>query len=245
MTTVRNAVRDVARNTGRDAGAGVGEAKDAFFANVVLLLHLDGADAQTTTVDSSNSAHAIVLSNAAELDTANALFGPTALLCPASIDFASAASNPDFQYGTGDFTIEISADGGTWAAGVHIIYEQRLFNAEVAPVIYHDGLNLVYFTSNAVRISAAGVLANNTYAKIAVSRVAGVTRMFLNGVQVGANFADNNDYIQRHVVLGQTGEDLASNTFGFSGHIDEVRVTKGVGRYAANYIAPTAPFPNS
>lgn len=72
-----------------------------------------------------------------------------------------------------------------------------------------------------------------------------MSRFFVDGVQVGSNLTDANDYgVSADPVIGQVG-DLRTYVPGyFKGSIDEVRVTKGVGRYTGNFALPTAPFPN-
>jgi hypothetical protein len=77
----------------------------------------------------------------------------------------------------------------------------------------------------------------------------GTTRMFLNGTQIGVDRADNNTYhagsapfgiaSSWDVVSGVPTLDAASV---FVGYVDEVRLTKGVARYTADFPVPTAQF---
>jgi hypothetical protein len=45
------------------------------------------------------------------------------------------------------------------------------------------------------------------------------------------------------LIIGRDKADRQEDCF--DGHIDEVRITKGVARYTANFTPPTAAFPNS
>lgn len=71
-----------------------------------LLLHFDGADAESSTVDSSRSVHAVTLYGNAQLDTAQKKFGESSLLLDGIADYLSIADSDDFYFGTGDFTID-------------------------------------------------------------------------------------------------------------------------------------------
>jgi hypothetical protein len=64
--------------------------------------------------------------------------------------------------------------------------------------------------------------------------------MFLNGVQAGSTYSDSNNYAQTALVFGCRTD----GSFDFGGYIDEIRVTKGVARYTADFTAPSSPFPN-
>lgn len=82
----------------------------------------------------------------------------------------------------------------------------------------------------------------NTWAHVALSRVSGTTRLYVDGVEKGS-WADSTNYLTAPLRIGRsafasaTGED-------FSGQIDEFRVTKGIGRYSANFAVPASAYPN-
>lgn len=84
---------------------------------------------------------------------------------------------------------------------------------------------------------------------VAVSRTAGVLRVFVDGVQLGLPIADANTYFAgsaRTSVLGQANNSpVAVNNTRLTGWSDEFRLTKGVGRYTANFAPPVAAFPRN
>ena len=88
------------------------------------------------------------------------------------------------------------------------------------------------------------------YYEIAISRVSGVTYLFINGQMQGAGVADTNDYhnstspLWLGALLSGTGS-LALNGVDPKFTVDEFRFTVGTGRYAANYAPHTAAWPRS
>ncbi len=79
-----------------------------------------------------------------------------------------------------------------------------------------------------------------TWTHIAFSRNSGTNRLFVNGTSVATN---TNSWTQTFtstnvLLIGQTiGQDRP-----FDGYIDELRITRGVARYTANFTAPTSTF---
>ncbi|MCQ1766118.1 LamG domain-containing protein [Neorhizobium galegae] len=148
----------------------------------------------------------------------------------------------DFVLGTGDFDM----DG--WAyrtvAGVaHYIFDFRTVATSVCPLVYVNASNvLIYYVSAGNRITGTTVVPLNTWFHWRVARQAGVTKMFLNGVQEGANYVDANSY-----VVHANGPALGGGfdgTFSWNGYLDEVRISKGIARNFENFTPPTAPYGN-
>lgn len=74
-------------------------------ANTKLLLHCDGVDASTTVTDSSPSARTLTVSSA-QITTAESVFGGASLKFTTTSGYLLAQNSADFNFGTGDFTIE-------------------------------------------------------------------------------------------------------------------------------------------
>ena len=88
------------------------------------------------------------------------------------------------------------------------------------------------------------------YYEIAISRVSGVTYLFINGQMQGVGVADTNDYHNSTSPLWLGAQLRGTGSSVLSGvdpkfTVDEFRFTVGTGRYAANYAPHTAAWPRS
>ena len=174
----------------------------------------------------------------AKLSTAQKKFGTASLSLDGTGDHATVSSQPDFGFGTGDFTLEfwIYRNNNTLTEG---FLDFKTSNPQVTPNIYAVGTTLYYFTDGSVRIAGTAALPlASTWYHVAVSRVSGNTKMFVNGAQVGSTYVDANDYITTSLVIGNN----YLYTAGTNGYIDEIRITKGLGRYSSGFTAPTSAF---
>lgn len=215
---------------------------DPYWAYVVSLLHFDGADASTSIIDQKSKIWTAYAS--AQLDTAQARFGPSSLLVGgASTSRITTPSDADFAYGTNDFTIETWLRLTSVAASFQMIYDGRILaNTVPRPTVYLSGSTLNYYANGASRISG-GTVSTGAWHHIAISRVSGTTRMFLDGSQVGSSFADSINYEAHQVTIGNAGHTPYDAPI--MGWLDDLRLTNGVGRYSSGFTPPPAPFPNS
>lgn len=206
---------------------------DPFYANVVSLLHFDGADGSTTFTDEKGVVW--TASGNAQIDTSESKFGGSSLLLDGVNDMITAVSSAIWGFGTADWTVECFMrrvnSGG-------VIWDNRLAGGQPM-VAFTDASGFICFYDGSTK-TGTGVVAANTWHHVAWCRVASTLRMFVDGVQAFSSAYANNMDASRPMRIGQ---DIANNA-DFQGWIDEWRVTKGVGRYTGAFTPPTAAFPN-
>lgn len=76
--------------------------------SVSLHLHCDGTNASTTITDSSSLAHVMTAANGAQITTSDSVFGGASLSLVGTNRTITAPSNAAFDFGSGDFTIELN-----------------------------------------------------------------------------------------------------------------------------------------
>jgi hypothetical protein len=229
--------------TGFGVIAGASGATDPYFANVSLLLHCDGADTSTTFTDNSTTVQTVTPNGNVQIDTAQSQFGGASALFDGTGDYLSLDGSAEFAFGTGDFTIEFWVRFAT-VIGFKIIYDSRVSGINGAnPTIYTSGATLIYFTNGGDRITSGSSLSVDTWYHVAVARSGTDTKMFVDGTQVGSTYTDSTDYENAagRPFIGEASSGGAAH----NGWMDEIRVTKGVARYTANFTAPTAAFPDA
>lgn len=226
-------------------GAG-GGATDPYYSSVSLLLHMDGSNGSTTFTDNSPSPKTVAANNGAQISTSVIKYGTGSVTLNGGGENLSVVSNAVFGYGTGDFTIEfwVYNVGGS---GARTIISNLTSTSSTNPHLYYDGsLQIYYYTAGANRITSSATSANTWY-HVALCRASGSTRLFINGSQSGSTYSDSNDYgATAPLGIGtywNGGAPVSSSTL--AGYIDDVRITKGVARYTANFTPPAAAFPNS
>ena len=127
-----------------------------------------------------------------------------------------------------------------------------LFTIAEQPATLSSLMPLIYFRtiSQAMTFHAGGVNlilgtttpAINTWHHVAVARSGTSTKLFLNGVQEGATFTgDTNNYIvgASRPMIGAGGP---AGGLELNGWIDELRVSKGIARWTANFTPPDRPM---
>lgn len=231
------------------AAGGGGGGTDPHWPNVVSLLHFGGADGSTTFADEV-SGMTWTRTAGAEIDTAQSKFGGSSGYFPRVVSSGygriDSITNAALAFGTGDFTIEGWQRLDDGVSGYRVLFDSRPTGTNGQYVTLHISNQIVQlWVNNSAQISSGNVInRSGTWQHWALSRVSGVSRLFIDGVQAGSSYSDSNNYAGTRYRYGNTSAaDNFDNIHG--GWLDECRITKGVGRYSSNFTPPTAPFPNS
>ncbi len=204
---------------------------DPFFNNVTFLLLLNGPS--VPTVDSSGNAVAIT-NTGVSMSSVQTRYGSYSGQFNGSTSYLTTPGSSAINLGTGDFTLEAwvfpTANGG--ASGTVIIGGGTNGYLSVSAGAYTVGLN---GPSGAV-CTTVSTLTPNAWNHVAAVRQGGFSQVFINGVS-SASAANAGNYGSVAVTVGGV-----SGIAYFTGYITQVRVTKGVARYTANFSVPVQAF---
>ena len=151
----------------------------------------------------------------------------------------------NYNFGTGDFTIEcwlyqtafnldtvITASYTTWATSVNFYFGTRAGTPNI----------LIFRGGNTTPISLNGNtgITASTWTHVAVSRASGVTRMFVGGVVQTATHTGSVNVGAAVQSMGIGAANIGNEPI--TGYIDDLRITKGVARYTANFTPSATAF---
>jgi len=230
---------------------------DPNFANVSLLLH-GNADGSGNILDSSPSPKTISKFGQAASATppsypnSNSTFG-NAIAFDGNGDYLSTPTGTSFVFGTDDFTIEfwawksangvnsfdivVSSDATTGATSGQALngFALELSSAR-GMVVYANNIALVSYNFNPN---------DSQWRHCAVSRSENQLRLFTDGVLRTTVTNTTNFLANSNIRIGSGANLSGAAAFWFNGYIDDLRITKGIARYTANFTPPTAPFPDA
>lgn len=178
----------------------------------------------------------------AQVSTSVTKFGTGSMKFDGSGDSLLGVASPSFAFGTGDYTVEY------WVYPASFSNQPTMFDTRPASSSvngYADffsttGLFKLYIGNTNIYTSST-TISTNTWTHIAVSRSGTSLRVFINGVQDGSTVTNSTNMTDTQCRVGNNINGSAS----LNGYIDDLRVTKGVARYTANFTPPSAPYPNS
>ena len=180
----------------------------------------------------------VVVHGNAKLSTAEKKFGTASLVLDGVGSYITISSQPDFEYGTGDFTFEFFWRPTALGTG-QVLLDCRTAATDTALYLEMNASgNIRLFVSGAYRITSSVACTAGTFNHIALFRVGGVTKLAVNGTLTPTTWSDSTNYPARPVRMGASWTSGALST----GYIDEVRVVKGVAKYTTSVTVPTAPL---
>ena len=208
---------------------------DLYRSQVSLLLHGDGANGSTTITDSSPTPKAVTAVGNAQISTAQSKFGGSSISVGTTTSdrliFASAG-NIDFEF-PDDFTWEAWIYPNASTCGVYL---NSLSVATSFRVFVNGGVLSANIAEGVAR--SFGNITIGQWQHIAIVRSSASVVGYVDGLS-GTSYSHPG-------TITNGGNAQISNIGGlaFNGFIDDLRITKGVARYTANFTPPTAPFPD-
>ncbi|NBU93073.1 MAG: LamG domain-containing protein [Actinobacteria bacterium] len=204
--------------------------------NTSLLLNFTNAGIIDNTAKND-----LVTVGGAQISTAQSKFGGASMYFDGTGDWLTAPSGPITSL-EGDFTVEgwvyLSSTAAAWpvftvgdssgASGI------ELYRAT------SNGKWRVY-QSNTARIDSSTSTSTGSWVHLAVVRSSGSVKLYVDGVNEGSAWSTTQSFSGAVYVGAEFNS--GSVTVSANGYIDDLRITKGIARYTANFTPPTAAFP--
>lgn len=217
---------------------------DPHFDKVSLLLHMDGADGSTTFTDSSAAPKTLTTYGSARISTAQSRFGGASARFDGGT-YISCADSDAFNFAGVPWTIEFFV---YWQGSSADVMSRRNSAAVYAPweikiapggVIYLLASNAGVNTWAVLHQFQGVALTADTFCHVALSGASGSISCYINGIKATNSATGEFAGVSSQPLYIGRGGDGA-----LAGHLDEIRITKGVARYTENFPPPTKPFLN-
>jgi hypothetical protein len=212
-------------------------------ANTRLLLNF----ANAAIYDASTQNNVTTVADA-KTDTTIKQWLPSSMKFDGTGDYLAIPVSTSFAFGTGDLTMECwfyhSAAQGT-AANIICVTNGSAFG-----IVIHNNLtsypNIVTFWCDTYGqgpfITGTTSLVIGNWYHFALTRSGGIWRMYINGIQQGSNYTNAASPDRDASYNLRIGGDNINATRALNGYIQDLRITRGVARYTANFSVPTSAF---
>ena len=183
----------------------------------------------------------------AQISTAQSKWGGGSIAFDGTGDYllAPVDANQNYNFGTGDFTVECwfyaNSLSSTSYAGLMGCNNANVDGNTSAWAAYVRSNGIFFYGSTGTLTGVAGTVNTGVWNHYAVTRSGNTLRLFLNGTQTTS--ATVTGSYTNSTVGFRVGDEPDSSNPAFNGYIDDLRITKGVARYTANFTPPSAPFP--
>jgi len=219
---------------------------DPYFADITLLLRMNGANGSTTFTDLSGTPKAVVAVGNAQVSTAQSKWYGSSGLFDGGGDRLTI-SDAAMAVGSGNFTIEAWVYHLSLPGGINTLWSHRPNTSSIGgALLTHTNGGLALYIANSTASSwqvlnfGVGLtLTANEWQHIALVRDGNTIRTFVNGtagstttVATGAIGTDGAFVVMSGAASG--GQDI-------NGYMQDFRLTK-LARYTSAFSAPAGPF---
>jgi hypothetical protein len=186
----------------------------------------------------------VTTEGSAQISTTQKKYGTAALYFPSTTtDCLSAPVSPNYAFGTGAWTIECWTY--TSITGNGCIVDTRSTSTSTTGVAVGVSNLVPYIIVNNTTVNfTSGVYVPNTWQYMTFQSTGTAVYCWINGVPNGSTTYSNN-LTDKNLTIGNYINKPSAS--GFKGYIDDLRITKGYGRYTptVSFTPPTAALPTS
>lgn len=210
-------------------------------ANTILLLNFTNAGIYDGTMENN-----LETVGNASVSTSVVKYGSGSIAFDGAGDYLTSPASPNYNFGSGDFTIECWLFPTSHPAFVYLIGQTNA--ADFAPVLclLSSGRPGIAATSAsgswAVNATSTTTLTLNAWTHVAYVRFGNKWSVYINGVETVLAASTAVTVYNSTDPLGIGGEATAPLNYPYFGFIDDLRITK-FARYTANFTPPTVALP--
>jgi hypothetical protein len=217
---------------------------DPQYGSVSLLLHGDGTNGSTTITDNSPTPKTVTAVGDAKISTAQSKFGGSSIAFDGTGDRLSIPAASLFNFENNNFTVEawIYLNAITSIKTIVSNYATSASASGWGIFVPNTGIVTGQFYSgiSATNVSSADPITTANWVHVAFVRNSNLFTLYLNGV--GGTSVSSSATLNNSSNLLLIGSE--AGTLNWDGYIDDLRITKGIARYTANFTPPAAPFPD-
>lgn len=222
------------------------EGADDYWESVTLLLHFDGNNSSGAFVDSSSYKNAVTRYPGALITSDKASIGESSAHFNGTPD-GWIASDPRSDFSAHqDFTLEMWLYHSAFTRLEYIAANRDSSELRNRWVLECSDSGRVAFmwwnSSRGITWTQIGYMSPDTWTHVAVSVGDGLIRTFLDGqLKSVKSITTRPSEVSTRLVIGRSLAEINRN---WTGYIDELRFTSGVGRYSQDFAPPVQPYPS-
>lgn len=200
-------------------------------------------------IDSTTKFNPVTFGDA-KISTAVVKYGASSMIFDGTGDYLTVPSSSTLQFGANPFTVEF------WMYPTNVTGDRGIFGLHGVGTDHYCGVIITsasklktWFRQTGLNnFTGTTTITANTWYHVALVRTSDTTgsnlRIYLNGTLEGTGYLLTGDVAfsipATSAVIGRTYYD--SDQQYFIGYLDDLRVTRGLARYTANFTSPTSPF---
>ena len=209
-----------------------------------LLLHGEGTDASTNIKDASGTNKTVTANGGAQISQVNA-----SGLFDGNSDYLSLADSADWNFGSGDFTIDTYCRFTSTTSNTSIC--AKFFDADGSRAW---GFFLItqtlkfYYSTNGTNLTVISDDSGwspslNTWYHLAVIRYGNNLNFYVDGVKKGSTWDMTGVTISSVSTTPLNVAAYQAGAYGFlNGYIDELRISKGIARWTTDFTPQTTRY---